>query len=163
MINMQIFSNNIQVYTGDELREQIHVTKKYVQRNNIVKIFEYLKSRTPRLLLISGLRRTGKTIMIKQAIDNLSDDQFKKTSLINIDFVKEDIDYFDLEHIVELLYREEISYIFIDVASSIRDLCINSKRLCDNYCFGDKRIILIESNSISFWLAKRYALFGRFE
>ena len=73
------------VRTGSRLRAQIAVTKKYKKRECIRELRDYVfGSQTDKVFVIYGLRRTGKTTMIRQILTELPETEFRKAAFIQV-------------------------------------------------------------------------------
>ena len=68
---------------GKQLASQIAITKKYKKRECIKELRNYIfGSQQDKVFIVYGLRRTGKTTMIRQILTELPDAEFKKDELI---------------------------------------------------------------------------------
>lgn len=71
------------VRVGRGLKAQIEPTKKYKKRECIRELREYVFGEMQdKVFILYGLRRTGKTTMIRQILTELSDEQFGKAAFI---------------------------------------------------------------------------------
>lgn len=73
------------VRVGRQLKSQIALTKKYKKRECIHELREYIfGNQQDKVFIIYGLRRTGKTTMIRQILTEISDTEFKKAAFIQV-------------------------------------------------------------------------------
>lgn len=73
------------VRIGKQLKSQIALTKRYRKRECIKELREYIScNQQDKVFIIYGLRRTGKTTMIRQILTELSDVEFKKAAFIQV-------------------------------------------------------------------------------
>lgn len=149
----------IDEYTSDNLRNYIKNsgTLQLKQRDFVKAITEYCNGREVRVLSISGLRGTGKTTGILQAINEIN--QYDNTVLINIDPTAE-MTCLDLRNLILTKYSNA-KYIFIDEITRIKDIINNSAFLADNLCMSGKKVIISGTDSLALTHMKRAALYHR--
>lgn len=71
------------VRIGESLKLQIAITKKYKKRECFRSLHDYVfGQQQDKVFILYGLIRTGKTTMIRQVIDELSDKEFLKAAFI---------------------------------------------------------------------------------
>jgi predicted AAA+ superfamily ATPase len=89
--------------------------------------------------IITGMRRTGKSVILSQIITELMEQGIKKEQIINIDF--ESLEYSDIleakkldKYIKKLLVNDEKYYVFLDEIQKVEDfaLAVNSLRATEN-------------------------------
>ena len=74
-----------EVLIGDSLKTFAKTVKGLKYRACYDELENYLKQRNPgKVFILYGLRRTGKTTMIRQAISSLSKVDFEKTAFIQV-------------------------------------------------------------------------------
>ena len=73
------------VVTGEPLKELVQYAEKWKKRDCYKSITAYLYGQvTPRICSVYGLRRTGKTTMLHQAIGEMRADDFKAAAYIKV-------------------------------------------------------------------------------
>ena len=73
------------VRVGKRLKAQIAITRKYKKRECIKELRDYIFGiPQDKVFIIYGLRRTGKTTMIRQILTELSEAAFKKAAFIQV-------------------------------------------------------------------------------
>ncbi len=73
------------VRVGNLLKSQIALTKKYRKRECLKELREYIfGGQQDKMFILYGLRRTGKTTMIRQILTELSDVEFLKAAFIQV-------------------------------------------------------------------------------
>ena len=99
---------NTIVRIGKRLESQIELTRSYKKRECISQLREYVfGDRSEKVFILYGLRRTGKTTMIRQILAELSADEFNKAAFIqttirdSIADIKEDLDYLEEKMLAE--------------------------------------------------------------
>lgn len=130
-----------------------------VKRNCYKELDRYLHSvRDPRVCALYGLRRTGKTTLIYQAILEMSDDELSKAAYI---IVQPGNRMRDVNACLEILHKLEYKYIFIDEITLLDDFIDKSAVLADKYAAMGMRIVLSGTDSLGFMLASHNQLFDR--
>ena len=96
----------VDTYTDLKLKEYVTsaLTDISESRDFVKAIEEYISSNETRVLMISGLRGTGKTVGVLQGIRNIND--YENTVFINIDATAE-MDCFDLRNLIESEFAEK--------------------------------------------------------
>ncbi|MBQ7728030.1 MAG: AAA family ATPase [Clostridia bacterium] len=149
---------NYQIKTllGEELQRAVEFYDRKEKRDCFELIKDYLSGDDfGRVCLVYGLRRTGKTTMLFQAIRQLPIETtaYLKASTFNT--------IFDLDHDLKLLVREGYRYIFIDEITLIRDFIDSASLLSDIYAVQGVKIVISGTDSLGFWLAEREELYDR--
>ena len=109
------------------------------------------------VLILYGLRNTGKTIMISQVIAAMSDEERANTAFIN---VNEENVIDDLIHDLNILRDQDYRFIFIDEVTKMEDFINNSAVLTNIYAWGMK-IVLSGTDSLSLNFAYKDDMFER--
>lgn len=151
------FETNIKI--GNELKRMIEGVQSLEKRDVYSRIPQYLHSdvRT-RVCLIYGLRRTGKTTMLMQAIADLTDKEFAKAAYVKIrvtDTMRNITR--DLDRLFEKGYR----YVFIDEVTLLEDFIDSASLFSDIYTMMGMKIVLSGTDSLGFWFARDNELYDR--
>lgn len=149
----------VDTYTDLKLKEYVTsaLTDISESRDFVKAIEEYISSNETRVLMISGLRGTGKTVGVLQGIRNIND--YENTVFINIDATAE-MDCFDLRNLIESEFVEK-KYIFIDEITRVNDLVSNSGFLADKLCKSGKKVILSGTDSLALTKSEGSGLYHR--
>ena len=147
------------VATGDKLELMVRSVRAFQKRDvyESVKKFLYGNDHT-RVCAVYGLRRTGKTTMLFQAIADMTENDFKKAAYIKvrtsnqIDMVVRDL---------EKLHDAGFQYIFIDEVTLMKDFIDSAALLSDIYAQMGMKIVLSGTDSLGFWLARDNELYDR--
>ena len=148
------------VLAGKDLRDAVQRTHSMQKRNCFGKLQKYLLDdgdRT-RVCVIYGLRRTGKTTMLFQAIDSMTGEDFAKsvyTKMRSTDVMD------DLIHDLRILREEGVRYVFVDEVTLMEDFIDSAALLSDLYTMMGMKIVLSGTDSLGFWLAKDNELYDR--
>ena len=120
---------------------------------------KYLNSdATDRVCLVFGLRRTGKTTMLRQAVLKMTTEQASKTAYIKA----KGTDTMaamnrDLEKLLELGYEN----VFIDEVTLMEDFIDSAALFSDIYATQGMKIVLSGTDSLGFWFALHQELYDR--
>ncbi|MCQ2432948.1 MAG: AAA family ATPase [Clostridia bacterium] len=132
---------------GLKKREIIHSLENYVFGNEYNRVF-----------ILYGLRRTGKTTMIKQVISEMTEEQFSKTAFIQVS-TSDDLGKLnrDLRRLFDGGYR----YVFLDEVTLLEDFIEGAALFSDIYAASGMKVVLSGTDSLGFWISKSEELFDR--
>ncbi len=122
---------------------------------------DYLDGRTGsdgRVCLITGLRRTGKTTLIRQAIRGMAPEKMEQTAYIKVtaaDSMEK------LNQDMNLLYEMGYRYVFIDEVTLMSDFIDDAALFSDVHAAQGMRVVLTGTDSLAFVLALRQELYDR--
>ena len=129
---------------------------RYQSRACIKILINYLQADTlGRVCLVYGLRRTGKTTMVLQAIATLPKD---KTAYIK---VMASDDMAKLNKDLKLLSEQGIKYVFIDEVTLLEDFIESASLFSDVYAMFGMKIVLSGTDSLGFAIAAQEELYNR--
>ena len=147
------------VRTGSRLRAQIAVTKKYKKRECIRELRDYIfGSQTDKVFVIYGLRRTGKTTMIRQILTELPETEFRKAAFIQ---VRSRDTLEDIDEDLGLLETKGFKYVFIDEVTLMEDFIEGAVLFSDIYASSGMKIVLSGTDSLGFAFSKEEQLYDR--
>ena len=147
------------VSAGTDLVRMVAEVRKYEKRDCFRQVEKFLYAPAePRVCVIYGLRRTGKTTMIKQAIADMAPDELSKTVYIKAD-TKDTVA--DLNKDLRVLHDNGIKNVFIDEVTLIKDFIDSSALLSDIYAAMGMKIVLSGTDSLGFWFAANQELYDR--
>ena len=150
---------NLRIIYGKDLKDFASQTKDFHKRDCFTQIQEYLYSDTlDKVCLVYGLRRTGKTTMIRQCLYEMKEGDFKRSVYIKAT-VTDTMAALnkDLKQLREL----GIKYVFIDEVTLISDFIDSAAILSDIYSAMGMKIVLSGTDSLGFWLAVHEELYDR--
>lgn len=147
------------ISTGNNLIRMVKKVKGLEKRDVFKQITKYLYGNDQtRVCAVYGLRRTGKTTMLFQAIADMSDENFKKSAYIKIRTTDQmDMVIRDLEK----LNNEGYEYIFIDEVTLMKDFIDSASLFSDIYVQMGMKIVLSGTDSLGFWFAEGNELYDR--
>ncbi|MBQ3462590.1 MAG: AAA family ATPase [Clostridia bacterium] len=120
---------------------------------------DYLHSKeTDRVCLIYGLRRTGKTTMLRQAVSDLSESEFNKAAYIKL---RRTDTMAMLNRDLKRLFNANYQYIFLDEVTLMSDFIDSAALLSDVFAAMGMKIVLSGTDSLGFSLAMNEELYDR--
>lgn len=147
------------VRTGRELAGMAASVEGLEKREVFHRIVQYLYGNVrTRVCVVYGLRRTGKTTMLLQAIAEMSEEDFAKAAYIKLRTVDE-MD--SLTRDLDRLYQAGYRYIFLDEVTLMEDFIDSAALLSDIYVPMGMRIVLSGTDSLGFWFARDNELYDR--
>lgn len=156
---MTEFYDREKIYTGEQLRQYVSKVAGFKKRDCYAELQKFLQHTKSKMIFsFCGLRRTGKSTMLAQAICDMSPDQFEKACFIAAEQYK-DMD--ELYHDIDQLYQQGYEYFFIDEITALPDFISRSAFLANKYGWLGKKIVLTGTDSLSFVFANGDSLFGR--
>ena len=150
---------NLRIMHGTELKDFSSQTKTFQKRNCFVQIQDYLYSDTlDKVCLVYGLRRTGKTTMIRQCLYEMKEGDFKRSVYIKATVTDT---MSTLNKDLKLLHEIGVKFVFIDEVTLISDFIDSAAILSDIYSAMGMKIVLSGTDSLGFWLAVHEELYDR--
>ena len=144
---------------GRQLKSQIALTKKYKKRECFGKLREYIFGNPQdKVFILYGLRRTGKTTMIRQILTELPENEFQKAAFIQ---VKTKDELADVDADLRLLEEKGFRYVFIDEVTLIEDFIEGAAVFADIYASSGMKIVLSGTDSLGFAFSKGEQLYDR--
>lgn len=156
-MNMLNFRTTVRV--GQELKSQISLVARYRKRECYAELRDYVfGEQQDKVFIIYGLRRTGKTTMIRQVLAELSDAEFRKAAFIQI---KSRDTLLDVDADLKLLEKNGYKYVFIDEVTLMEDFVEGAAVFSDIYASSGMKIILSGTDSLGFLFSKEEQLYDR--
>lgn len=156
------------VITGQQLKTQfnakrveglnVQYTKK---RKAYVEVEEYVKSnkRDTKICAIYGIRRTGKSTLMEQVAQNLSDEQKKQAWFITCN---NDTDFYDVVAFITKMLEKGDKYFFIDEITSAKNFQNIGQVLSDVFVkMDDAKIVVTGKDSLGLSLVHRGMMYDR--
>lgn len=147
------------VKTDKELLDFVAPVKNLKKRNCYKNLHEYIYGNsTDRVFILYGLRRTGKTTLIRQLIAEMSEEMLMQTAFMqinsSIDLAKLNI---DLKQLSKMGYR----YVFIDEVTLMNDFIDCAALFSDVYASSGMKIVLSGTDSLGFLFSEDNELYDR--
>ena len=147
------------VVLGDALAATVESVKKWRKRTCYGALIKYLEAPVAdRVCLVYGLRRTGKTTMLRQAIADLSEENFTKCAYIK---ARTKDTMADINHDLKALSMLGYKYIFIDEVTLMQDFVDSAALFSDVFAAQGMKIVLSGTDSLGFWFAANEELYDR--
>ncbi len=144
------------VVLGPELRKMCEPTRKYECRDCYRDLKSFLnRDEDGKVCIIYGLRRTGKTFMIRQAILGLT---LSETAYIKVQTTDS---MAMLNRDLLQLSRNGIKNVFVDEVTLMPDFIDSSSLLSDIYASSGMKIVLSGTDSLGFALSVDDELYDR--
>lgn len=147
------------VVIGNRLLAMTKGVRNWKERDCFKQLQNYLNSdSTDRVCLVFGLRRTGKTTLLRQAVLKMTSEQTAKTAYIKA----KGTDTMaamnrDLDKLLELGYEN----VFIDEVTLMPDFIDSAALFSDIYAAQGMKIVLSGTDSLGFWFALHQELYDR--
>ena len=147
------------VLRGKELKEFAEPTAQWQKRECFSKIHDYVYGNsTDRVFILYGLRRTGKTTLIRQLIAEMPEDMLEKTAFMQVNstlnLARMNL---DLKRLSDLGYR----YLFIDEVTLMDDFIEGAALFSDVYATRGIKIVLSGTDSLGFVFSEDRELYDR--
>lgn len=147
------------VRSGNALSSQIAIVKRYKKRECIKKLRDYIFSDvSEKVFILYGLRRTGKTTMVRQILSELPDEEFNKAVFIQ---AKKGDTLSDINSDLKLLEAKGFKYVFIDEVTLIEDFIEGAALFSDIYASSGMKIVLTGTDSLGFVFTEDDQLYDR--
>jgi len=147
------------VSAGNALHRFVTPVAEYRRREGYNALEDYLYQETDgKVFILYGLRRTGKTTLIRQAIGAMNPDDFDRAAFVQVKpgDTLGDID-FDLRWMAENDYR----YVFLDEVTFAKDFIEGAALLSDIYAASGMKIVLSGTDSLGFLFSESEELYDR--
>lgn len=143
----------------ENLQNFVNGVKQYKKRECFKSIQDYLYNDSrEKVFILYGLRRTGKTTLIRQTILEMNGEDFDKAVYIKINATNtlSELNK-DLQKVESLGYK----YIFIDEVTLLEDFIEGASLFSDIYASSGLKIILSGTDSLGFMITKSEQLYDR--
>lgn len=148
------FHTNVKI--GEELVSACENVTRYKERECIKILKSYLRSEASgRVCLIYGLRRTGKTTLVLQAIAELPKEETAYIKIMSTNTMAE------LNQDLKLLSDLGVKYAFIDEVTLMEDFIDGASLLSDVYAMFGMKIVLSGTDSLGFAISVNEELYDR--
>ena len=147
------------VLIGDALKRYVDPIRNLQRRDCFAVLEDYLeRGYTGKVFILYGLRRTGKTTLLKQAIASLPLSDFSKTAFIQVNpgDTLGDINA-DLKWFLEKGYKN----VFLDEVTFATDFIEGAALLSDIYAASGMHIVLSGTDSLGFIFSESEELYDR--
>lgn len=147
------------VMLGENLKSYVKAVANYKKRNLYKNICDYVYGDVrDRVFILYGLRRTGKTTLIRQVIAEMNDENFLKTAFIQ---VGAGIGLSDINQDLKYLMNSGCKYVFIDEVTLIEDFIEGAALFSDIFAACGMKIVLSGTDSLGFFFSEDEQLYDR--
>ena len=147
------------VKTGRELSDWADFVSGWDARDVFPDIMKFLRwPSESKVLIVFGLRRTGKTTMLQQAVRALTREEFAKAAYIK---VRTGDTLETLDDRLSRLHRRGFRYVFIDEVTLLDDFIDGASLFSDVYAPMGMKIVLSGTDSLGFRMSIDQELFDR--
>ena len=147
------------VLIGKALKPFTESVRDFERRSCYAELESFLERGYPgKVFILYGLRRTGKTTLIRQAIASLSARDFDRAAFIQ---VKPGITLGEINADLRWLRDHDYQYVFIDEITLAEDFIEGAALLSDIYAASGIKIVLSGTDSLGFLLSESEELYDR--
>ena len=147
------------VMLGEHLKNYVQTVANYKKRNLYKNICDYVYGDVrDRVFILYGLRRTGKTTLIRQVIAEMNEEDFSKTAFIQ---VSAGIGLSDINQDLKYLMNDEYKYVFVDEVTLIEDFIEGAALFSDIFAACGMKIVLSGTDSLGFFFSEDEQLYDR--
>ena len=147
------------IRTGIELRAFTARVRSFKRRACYQQLRDYLRgAQQDKVFVLYGLRRTGKTTLIRQALDEMSDAELGRAAFIQ---VTASDTLASLNRDLRALEEAGVRYVFIDEVTLIEDFVKGAALFSDVFATCGMRVVLSGADSLGFLFAQDEQLYDR--
>lgn len=145
--------------TGEALRAFIRPVLGWQKRDCYAALRDYLYGDFPdKVFILYGLRRTGKTTMIRQAIAEMDDSMFARTAFIQVTAQN---NLAQLNQDLMMLEQHGYRYVFLDEVTLMEDFIQGAALFSDVFAASGMKIVLSGTDSLGFIFTEDEQLYDR--
>jgi predicted AAA+ superfamily ATPase len=147
------------VRIGDELIKMASPAKKFRHRECYGALHDFIfGEQQDKVFILYGLRRTGKTTMIRQIILEMTPEQYKKTAFLQLNQTNT---LSQVNTDMRLLEENGYEYVFIDEVTLMKDFIEGAALFSDIYAASGMKIVLSGTDSLGFVFTEQGQLYDR--
>ena len=147
------------VKTGRELADWADLVSGWDFREAFPKILKFLRGPDEsRVLIVYGIRRTGKTTMLQQAVRSLTREEFASAAYIK---VRTGDTLATMDARLSRLHAKGVKYVFVDEVTLMEEFIDGASLFSDVYATMGMKIVLSGTDSLGFWMSVNQELFDR--
>lgn len=147
------------VRIGEELERFVKPVTKWVKRECYQQLHDYVYGDIQdRVYILYGLRRTGKTTLIRQLISEMDSSMRSKAVFIQIQDSKT-LD--DVNQDLKVMEKKGYQYVFIDEVTLLNDFIEGAALFSDVFAASGMKIVLSGTDSLGFMFTEDEELYDR--
>ena len=147
------------VRTGVLLENFAAPVKGFKKRECFAALHEYVYgTNNDRVLVLYGLRRTGKTTLVRQLIGEMDAAHRAKTAFVQVNARHT---LADVNHDLKLLESQGFKYVFVDEVTQLGDFIEGAALFSDVFAVGGMKVVLSGTDSLGFVFSEDEQLYDR--
>ena len=156
-VSAHTFATNIR--TGEALRTFSASVRKYRKRECFRQLHDYIYGeQQDKVFILYGLRRTGKTTIIRQIFVEMSDAELSKAAFIQIT-ARDTLA--DVNRDLKALEEQGFRYVFLDEVTLMEDFIEGAALFSDVFAACGMKIVLSGTDSLGFLFTEDEQLYDR--
>ena len=147
------------VRVSEQLDSMAATVAKYKKRDCYSSLHDYVfGEQQDKVFILYGLRRTGKTTLIRQIILNMKPEERQKAAFIQI---KSTDTLSDVNADLKILEAQGYKYVFVDEVTLMEDFIEGAALFSDIYAGSGMKLVLSGTDSLGFIFTKHEQLYDR--
>lgn len=156
-MDASMFTTNVR--TGETLRSFAKSVRGYRRRECFQQLYDYVYGDPQdKVIILYGLRRTGKTTMIRQIFAEMRDTELVKAAFIQIT-AKDTLA--DVNRDLKILEAHGFRYVFLDEVTLMEDFIEGAALFSDVFAACGMKIVLSGTDSLGFLFTEDEQLYDR--
>lgn len=156
-VSAHTFATNIR--TGEALRTFSASVRRYRKRECFRQLHDYIYGEPQdKVFILYGLRRTGKTTMVRQIFVEMSDAELSKAAFIQIT-ARDTLA--DVNRDLKALEEQGFRYVFLDEVTLMEDFIEGAALFSDVFAACGMKIVLSGTDSLGFLFTEDEQLYDR--
>ena len=141
-----------EVKFGEELKAFVEPVRSYKKRECYAQLRDYVYGNsTDRVFILYGLRRTGKTTLIRQIISEMPEEIFHNAAFVQI---TPQIDLAKLNLDLRQLKKQGFRYVFLDEVTLMDDFIEGAAIFADIFASSGMKLVLSGTDSLGFMFSE---------
>lgn len=147
------------VRIGEQLKSLAAPVRKYIKRECYSALHDFVfGEQQDKVFILYGLRRTGKTTLIRQILLDMPQNELEKAAFIQIK-TKDTLSEIDSD--LRYLEKQGYKYIFIDEVTLMEEFIEGAALFSDIYASSGMKIVLSGTDSLGFIFTESEQLYDR--
>ena len=147
------------VLTGTALRQVAWSARNLKKRECFTRLKDFVfGDSTDRVFVLYGLRRTGKTTLIRQVLLEMDDDMFSRAALVQVT-PRTTLQSINLD--MRRIWQAGFHYVFLDEVTLMEDFIDCASIFSDVFAAMGMKIVLSGTDSLSFAFSEDESLYDR--
>lgn len=153
------YSYNCDVRIGNNLTRFVAPVSGWKKRSCYEELHNYIYGDcNDRVFILYGLRRTGKTTLVRQIISDMSQDEFNATAFLQIN---DSNTLAEVDEDLRTLESEGYRYVFLDEVTLMKDFIEGAALFSDIYASSGMKLVLSGTDSLGFVFSQDEQLYDR--